>query len=410
MMGGPRLIESVPTFEADPDPALAAERSHFAFEEAPAGLSTQALLLLTAAFWSFVTLTDIVYAEGMRIDVAQVTSFMVFAPWPHRLLQHLLVFPLLLVCYRASQRIGWAPALKRVPLQIGVGLAFAAVPYWLMDVADIVFYLGEGWPLRELTWNPTRADMGAWVASAVSAILAYSFGLALVSGVALYRRYHGLQLRNAELRGDWAGARLAALRTQLSPHTLFNLLYNIQAQIAWDPEVAQSLVVSLADLLRRLLRAGEQDFSLLAEELEFVQLYLRIQSQRFADRLTVQLPQRDALPAVWVPSLILQPLIENAVVHGLANHTGPARIAVSIELSSSEMRLRVVNSMAAGAFRDGSGIGLRNVRERLKVQFGDRARLEAGPANATTWVAEIRLPALREWQPPRPVPEALPLS
>jgi len=90
------------------------------------------------------------------------------------------------------------------------------------------------------------------------------------------------------------------------------------------------MVVQLADLLRRLLSAGERDFSRLTDELQFVRLYLELQQRRFSDRLTVILPEPHEIFAVWVPSLILQPLVENAVVHGLAGHQGSVVVRVTV--------------------------------------------------------------------------------
>jgi LytS/YehU family sensor histidine kinase len=189
------------------------------------------------------------------------------------------------------------------------------------------------------------------------------------------------------------------MRAQLSPHTLFNVLNTIQARISGEPEVAESLMASLGDLLRGLLRAGEHDYALLRDELKFVELYLGLQLGRFADRLTAHV-QGGEVPAVWVPSLILQPLVENAVVHGLADHSGPVRIEVSWELSPYRLQIRVVNSFGPGAGTPGAGgFGLRNVRERLQVQFGGRAVLSSSAIDATTWEAVLHLPVLREWQP-----------
>jgi hypothetical protein len=361
------------------------------------------VVLLTAAFWTYVTVSDILYAEGMRIDVAQFTASTVFASWKLRLGQHVLTFPILAGCYWVASRIGWTPLHRRLPAQIGLAIVFAALPFWMMDLANLIFYGGlePWWPME----GPTKGDFAIWFASAVAAIPTYGFGLALVSGAALYRRIHGLRARNAELKSDWAGARLAALRTQLSPHTLFNLLHNIQAQIPWDPEVARSSVVSLAELLRRLLRAGEHDFWPLGDELHFAKLYFELQLARFEDRMTVTLPAVEQLPAVWVPSLILQPLVENAVVHGLDDHSGPVRIEVTAVLTEHELLLRVINSTPQRDAADTHGIGLRNVRERLAVQFGARAGLRSELQNEATWIAELRLPVLREWQPAaRPVP------
>jgi LytS/YehU family sensor histidine kinase len=182
---------------------------------------------------------------------------------------------------------------------------------------------------------------------------------------------------------------------QLSPHTLFNLLHSIRGHIEWDPKGAQSMVVQLADLLRRLLRAGEQDFTRLADELQFVRSYLELQQRRFSDRLTVNLPDPQELAALWVPSLILQPLVENAVVHGLAGHQGPVDISVHVEPSGERLSLRVVNTIAPGKGPGAEGIGLKNVRERLAVQFQGRANLSAAPHGAQ-WISEIILPKIHD--------------
>src|SRR6202041_1770260 len=172
--------------------------------------------------------------------------------------------------------------------------------------------------------------LSLWLASFVSFLPPYGFGVALITGLALYTRFQNSELRLAALEREWSAARLAALRMQLSPHTLFNLLHTIRGYIEWDPKGAQSMVVQLADLLRRLLNAGERDFSRLGEELQFVRLYLELQQKRFSARLTVTLPPPKDIVDAWVPSLILQPLVENAVVHGLAGHQGPVNVRLDV--------------------------------------------------------------------------------
>ena len=158
------------------------------------------------------------------------------------------------------------------------------------------------------------------------------------------------------------------------------------------------MVVQLADLLRRLLNAGERDFSRLADELQFAKLYLELQQRRFTDRLEVELPAAAAIPAVWVPSLILQPLIENAVVHGLAGHQGSVTVRVTVRLVNETILMRVTNSMAPDRATGADGIGLKNVRERMAVQFEGRAALMAG-AHGSEWISEISMPAVRESPP-----------
>jgi two-component system sensor histidine kinase AlgZ len=123
-------------------------------------------------------------------------------------------------------------------------------------------------------------------------------------------------------------------------------------------------------------------------------VYLELQQKRFADRVTLTLPN-GALPDAWVPSLVLHPLAENAVVHGLAGHEGPVTIRIDVEAQGDDLVLRVTNTMAQSKLVNRAGIGLRNLHERLAVQFGARASLNA-TADAGNWIATIRLPLLRE--------------
>jgi len=164
------------------------------------------------------------------------------------------------------------------------------------------------------------------------------------------------------------------------------------------------MVIQLADLLRRLLNAGEREFVRLSEELHFVRLYLELQMRRFLDRLSITLPEGSAVPALWVPSLILQPLVENAVVHGLAGHDGPVQISVTAEIEAATLVVRVTNKVSPSRVVNRAGIGLNNVRERLQVQFGARAGLETSLEPSTGWVAEVRMPALPD--PPAARPES----
>jgi sensor histidine kinase YesM len=361
-------------------------------------LSRRSVLLLASLFWAYVTLTDLVYHEGMRIELRELTGIMVYYPWEHRLMQHVVMLPVLLLCYSTAVRIGWRPARRRVPQQLALALGFSLLMFWGMLAGGLILHVLFGAPALPFGIF-SKGDWAVWVSSTVTALLAYGFGLTLITGIAAYRDYHQLQLRNSELRRDWAGARLAALRTQLSPHTLFNVLNTIQARISGAPEVAQTLIASLGDLLRGLLQAGERDFTQLRDELQFVELYLGLQIGRFADRLTVHVQNGADVPSVWVPSLILQPLVENAVVHGLADHLGPVRIDVTWDLSPYRLQLRVVNSTGPGGVPGIDGLGLRNVRERLAVQFGPRAILSSSRGDASTWVAIVHLPVLREWSP-----------
>jgi Histidine kinase len=366
----------------------------------PIGLRT--LLMISCAFWVYVTLSNILYGNNMMFSASLFHADAMFAPWEIRVVQHVLLLPLLLTCYWASSRAGWG-MLRGLPLQLLLAVIFSVLCYPAMNLAIHIcmWYFRGHWDEPPMS-EPSGAEQAAWTASFVSFFLTYGFGVALVSGFNWYQLHRDSELRGAALERVWTTARLTALRMQLSPHTLFNLLHTIRGQINPEPEIARSMVVQLADLLRRLLSAGQRDFSLLSEELSFARMYLELQQQRFGDRLTVSLPDAGAQPALWVPSLILQPLVENAVLHGLTGHDGPVEIRLEVCPSADRLIMRIVNTTASLAVAPREGIGLSNVRERLAVQFGARASLSAHRAGPTSWMAEITIPALLERAPATP--------
>ena len=363
-------------------------------------------LAVLTGFWIYVALSNLMYANTMGESLKQFSVTDFFAPWDARLVQHLILYPLFILCAWTSLRIGWRPLWRTLPIQLSCALGFAvlAAPALVlgeMTVGEWHGTLGVTHPNGQSyeSWAEFFAGpaVPTWIASATSFLVTYGFGLALITSFGFYQRLRDSQLRSSALERALAAAHLAALRMQLSPHTLFNLLHTIRGQIAWDPPAAQSMVVQLGDLLRRLLTAGEQEFSRLGDELQFVQLYLQLQQRRFADRLSVAVPPRDAAPLAWVPSLILQPLVENAVVHGLGGHEGPVRVRVEASVVGETLVLRVLNNLAPSWHGlHGPGIGLANVRERLAVQFGERASFTAGPGDDHQWVAEIHMPLLRD--------------
>jgi len=361
------------------------------------GLTRQQFLLVTCSFWVYVTVSNLLYGYSMRTGTAHLSMPILFAAWDARLLQHLFLLPMLLVSFWASLKVQWSPLLVTLPLQLILGVAFAAMAYPALILANSL--LGGGGMHEPVIAHIHELGepffLSLWLASFVNFLPAYGFGLALMTGLALYTRFRNSELRLAALEREWSAARLAALRMQLSPHTLFNLLHTIRGYIEWDPKGAQAMVVQLADLLRRLLNAGERDFARLADELHFASLYLELQQRRFVDRLRVELPSPSQIPSVWVPSLILQPLVENAVLHGMAGHQKEVVVSISVGLSDEVLTVQVRNTTAANRIPGEAGIGLRNVRERISVQFEGRASL-ATTADDSEWRSVLRLPAIRE--------------
>jgi hypothetical protein len=361
--------------------------------------ATLAQLGVLTAFWIYVTASNVLYAHNMSVYLDPAGKHNVFAAWPARSLQHLFLYPVLLLCVQLAMRIGWRPWSRRAPLQAVLALVFALLASPLLGVSEHL--LGDSQEMTRpddrmsMPWQGPQTELPLRIASATTFLLTYGFALALVSGFSLYQQFRDSEMRRTALERAWNASRLAALRMQLSPHTLFNLLHTIRGQIGWDPEAAQNMVVQLGDLLRRLLTAGETEFTPLAAEIEFARLYLALQQQRFADRLTLSLPDAATLPPAWVPSLILQPLIENAVVHGLADHIGPVNVSIEVQSDAQQLRLIVRNTTgAATSGRD--GIGLRNVRERLAVHFAERGTLLVRSDLPAVWTSMVQIPLLRE--------------
>ena len=183
------------------------------------------------------------------------------------------------------------------------------------------------------------------------------------------------ELRASQLKTRLASARLEALKMQLHPHFLFNTLNSILPLVFRDGDAASRTVVRLADLLRLSLQNETSDLLPLRKEIELLQVYLEIQQTRFQDRLTVELDVAPDVGDALVPNLILQPLVENAIKHGIAARPGAGRVEVRVRKEGGRLSLAVRDDgpgpPAGGRRGGGEGVGLRNTRDRLELLFGD---------------------------------------
>jgi signal transduction histidine kinase len=191
-----------------------------------------------------------------------------------------------------------------------------------------------------------------------------------------------------------AQAQLQALRLQLNPHFLFNTLNTITALVHTDPHAAERMVTGLSELLRISLGSvGEQEVPL-SRELEVLEHYLDIQQVRFADRLQVHYDVSPGTERAYVPNLLLQPLVENAIKHGIAPRAVSGRISIVARQDNGTLTLEVADNGVgdSGAATAGEGVGLRNSRERLRSLYGDAHRFEAAPQPAGGFRVLIQFP------------------
>jgi two-component system, LytTR family, sensor kinase len=202
-----------------------------------------------------------------------------------------------------------------------------------------------------------------------------------------------LQAEAAELHAQVTDARLNALRAQLNPHFLFNTLNAVSTLVEEDPPGARRMIARLSDLLRHTLGEENEQEIPLSRELEMLRRYLDIMEVRFQGKLDVSIDSEPSLDDALVPNLVLQPLVENAFRHGIAQMQDVGRVAVRAARDNGDLVLTVLDNGhgLAGDARD--GVGLTNTRARLAQLYGsDRPRLSLISANGGGALVEVRVP------------------
>ena len=213
----------------------------------------------------------------------------------------------------------------------------------------------------------------------------------------VWRRMETLQTRARELGDLAATAQLAALRAQINPHFLFNSLNSIAQLIHVDPAKAESCVERLAEIFRYLLNRAEQDFVPLSDELQMTTAYLEIERARFDERLRVETEIDPRALRRLIPNFVLQPLVENAVKHGLSRKVGPGTLRIGARLDGETLMLVVGDDgigMTPGVLADvyERGVGLRNLRARLERLYGPAHLPEIASVLGAGTRVSLRLP------------------
>jgi signal transduction histidine kinase len=200
----------------------------------------------------------------------------------------------------------------------------------------------------------------------------------------------------AELAVRAQEAQVLALRYQINPHFLFNTLNAIAALIRDAPERAEAMVVQLSDFFRRSLAVNPMEDVSLAEEADLQRLYLEIERTRFPDRLRFDVALEAGAAEARVPALLLQPLVENAVKHGVARSEGATCIRIRARLDGPVLEIVVENdARGSGPPSRGEAVGLRNVRDRLRSRFGDEGTLTTGEIPGGGFRNTLRIPLRR---------------
>jgi two-component system LytT family sensor kinase len=237
---------------------------------------------------------------------------------------------------------------------------------------------------RQYFFSQTEADVQIYLGIAV---LGYV--------VAYYAEMRSQELRASLLETNLVRAELQVLKMQLQPHFLFNTLHSVSSLVSTNPRAAQKMICSLGDLLRLSLVREDMPEVSLRRELEFLELYLDIERVRFQDRLVAEIVVAEGVLEAKVPYLLLQPLVENAIKHGVSRRSGSGKVEVSAFRDSDQVCILVANDSAASHSVpecDRLGIGLENTRNRLRILYGMGARLSAQQLPGGRFEVEVRVP------------------
>ena len=253
--------------------------------------------------------------------------------------------------------------------------ALAALMFSVLHLASMMGVRALLWPGRMFrayaSWTSLQ-DM--YLRNLDWALMTYSTIVGLSYALGYYQESQARAIGAANLEARLAQARLRTLEAELHPHFLFNTLHAISTLVHTQPDAADRMISRLSDLLRITFSRSDAACVPLHEELEFLQKYLEIEQTRFQDRLTVEYEIDPETLDAEVPRLILQPLVENAIKHGVAPRPGPGRIAIGSRTENNQLHLTVRDNGAglSSAARAGlhDGVGLSNTRNRLECLYG----------------------------------------
>ncbi|HLJ97284.1 MAG TPA: histidine kinase [Gemmataceae bacterium] len=317
---------------------------------------------------------DISWAEALRLNLAEVYIWALFAPLIFRLARR---FPF-------NRRRWKFNLLVHVLACLVVAIAEAAISALASE------WLRKDAPKPSVSLAVLQLF---FIARFHQNVLSYWIVFGISQAVDYYHRYRERELHASQLQAQLAQAQLQLLKMQLHPHFLFNTLNAISALVHQDVELADRMIARLGELLRATLENANLQEVPLRQELEFIQPYLEIEQARLGPRLRVRFAVDAAAMDSLVPNMILQPLVENAIRHGIAPRAEPGTIEISAQRDNGTLRLTVRDDgpgiRGPRPFESPSGLGLANTRARLRQLYGPDHGLEM--ANAAQGGFEVLL-------------------
>ncbi|KAA6459130.1 hypothetical protein DYQ86_17845 [Acidobacteria bacterium AB60] len=328
--------------------------------------STSFKVLLPAALaWVCVSLTFAAVQGTTELEPSKPPLFLLFSNAVH--------FGIWACCAPLLTAI-----VRRFPLQRGtIGRhALVLLPCaFLLAYAVSILYLTTVY----FTWFPLRsrfASLQLVLRQGVDLFLQMDLLVcvlivSLIHTWTFLNAYRSEQMRSTELENRLVSSQLSALRMQLHPHFLFNTLHSIAGLVKENPETARDMIVALGDFLRLTLEEKAVTTRTLAEELEFISLYVAIERMRFGDRMQVEYQIGSGTNEAVIPYLILQPLVENAIRHGVSRIARPSTISFRSQRFNGQLHLVLENDGPKMPQDPQPGVGITNTRERLRLHYGE---------------------------------------
>lgn len=286
------------------------------------------------------------------------------------------------------KHLGW---LALVPRVLGLSLVLSL----LWSILGFGYLYG----VLQLPWSTKVSFWAVFATSCVNGAILFAGWCCVYFFYHLFDRYNRLQIEQLRLATHVKEAELRALKSQINPHFIFNSLNSLRALIDEEPARARQAVTQLANLLRYSLQSGQLETVPFEDELRIVNDYLALEQVRHEERLRVRLEVEPETLGLPIPPLLLQTLVENAVKYGISTCPEGGEIAIVARREEGALRLRVTNPGELTVRPEGdvaragsTGLGLRNAAERLRLLFGERARLELRAAEPHLVVAEAVLP------------------
>lgn len=313
----------------------------------------------------------------------------------------------------ATELVSWLPWVlatpfvirlaRRYPMVRGLSLQTAGIHLAAFAAISVVY---ESWyTVLQMAFNPFGnrkwpTFMDTWTVSLIFQVMTFVIAYALivtVTSVVDARESMARQMaETARLNEELSKAQLAALRKQIEPHFMYNALNSIAGLVRDHMnEAAVSMIVGLSEFLRRSSEDSHRSQVALQEEVEYLQRYLDIQKVRFGDRLRVSVEIPGELLGALVPNLLLQPLVENAIKHGISKRVAGGTVRVAGARRGSHLCLSVYNdgsSLPTDWEAAETGVGLRNLRTRLRILHGNESELQLKQANPAGVEVMVTLP------------------